>query len=151
MTLQETIREAMKDAMRNKDKLRLEVLRSLLAGFTNELVATGKKPDAEVTDDIALKVLKKALKQRKDASEQFKTGGREDLAEKEEKEAEIISEFLPESLSKEEIEKLVKECIAELDASSMADFSKVMPCAMRKVSGRADGSDVKSAVEDLLG
>ncbi len=150
MTLQETIREGMKDAMRNKDKLRLEVLRSLLAGFTNELVATGKKPDAEVTDDMAIKVLKRALKQRKDASEQFKSGGRDDLAEKEEKEAEVISEFLPDSLPKEEIEKLVKECIAELNASSMGDFSKVMPCAMNKASGRADGSDVKAVVEDLL-
>lgn len=151
MSIVKEIKKQIKEAMKSKDKLRLDTLRGISAAFVNELVASGQKPDAEVTDDLALKVLKRALKQRKEAAEQFRSGGRDDLAEKEEKEAEIIQEFLPEQLSEEKIEDLAKECIADSGASSKQDFGKVMPCVMQKAAGAADGALVKQVVERLLG
>lgn len=150
MTLQDTIKEELKNAMRVKDKLRMDVLRSLLAGFVNEVVAQGQKPDTPITDDMALKVIKKLLKQRKEAGQQFKAGGRDDLAEKELKEAEIIEEFMPEQMSEDEIKVIAQGCMQETDASAKSDFGKVMPCVMKKVEGRADGSTVKAVLESLL-
>ena len=149
MTLVNDIKSAIKDAMKAKDKLRLEVLRGLSAAFVNELVASGQKPDAEISDELATKVLKRALKQRKEAAEQFKSGGREDLAEKEEKEAEIIKEFLPEELSDDAIKEIVQKV-----ADSLGDdlnFAKLMPSVMKEVSGKADGSRVRKVVEEFLG
>lgn len=151
MSIVGDIKNQIKEAMKSKDKLRLDTLRGISAAFVNELVASGQKPDAEVSDDLALKVLKRALKQRKEAAEQFRAGGRDDLAEKEEKEAEIIQEFLPEQLSEEKIEDLAKECIADSGASGKQDFAKVMPCVMQKAAGAADGALVKQVVERLLG
>ena len=150
MRIQEKIKEEMKNALKNKDKLRLETLRSLSAALVNELVALKRKPDEEVEDELAVKVLKKALKQRKESAEQFRAGGREDLAEKEDKEAQIIKEFLPEDMPKEEILKIAKSCAEELSADSKKDFGKVMACTMKKVAGKADGSLVKEVVEEIL-
>ncbi len=148
MSLQNEINEKIKDAMKAKDKLRLEVLRGLSAAFVNELVAQGKKPNDEIEDNLALKVLKKSLKQRKEAADQFRSGGREDLAEKEEKEAEIIKEFLPEELSDEAIKEIVQKVADELGFES--EFSKLMPAVMKEVAGRADGARVRKIVEDFL-
>ncbi len=145
--LQQVIKEEMKKAMKAKDKLRLEVLRGLSAAFVNELVAQGRKPDEQIEDDLALKALKRALKQRQDASEQFKAGGRDDLAEKEEKEAEIIKEFLPAELSEDELLKILDEIMQETQGHS---FAKLMPIFMQKVAGRADGSRVRKILEDRL-
>ncbi len=150
MTIYEKVREEMKKALKDKDKIRLETLRSLSAAFVNELVAQGKKPDSEVDDELALKVLKKALKQRKESAEQFKAGGRDDLAEKELQEASIIEEFLPEELSDEEIEKLAQECKEELGVQDKSGFGQLMSCTMQKVAGRADGARVKEIVESIL-
>ncbi len=148
--LSDTIKEQIKQAMRDKDQLRLNTLRGLSAAFVNELVAQGKKPNEEISDDIAIKVLKRALKQRKEAAEQFVKGGREDLAEKENQEAQIIEEFLPEQLSEDAVNAFVEECISDTSASSMQDFSKVMPCVMQKVAGQADGAMVRALVEKKL-
>ena len=149
MRIQEKIKEGLKQALKEKDKLRLETLRSLSAALVNELVALRRKPDEEIEDDLAIKVLKKAVKQRKEAAEQFKAGGREDLAEKEEKEAEIIKEFLPEEMPKEEIEKIIDECINE-HGKDKSVFGALMSCAMKKVAGRADGSVVREILESKL-
>ncbi len=149
MRIQEKIKEGIKQALKEKDKLRLETLRSLSAALVNELVALRRKPDEEIEDDLAIKVLKKAVKQRKEAAEQFKAGGREDLAEKEEKEAEIIKEFLPEEMTEEEIAKIVEECIAEIGKDKSA-FGALMSCVMKKVAGRADGNMVRRVLESKL-
>ncbi len=150
MSLQDTIKERTKEAMKAKDALRLEVLRGLSAAFVNELVAQGKKPNEEIPDDLALKVLKRALKQRKEAVEQFRSGKREDLAQKEEKEAEIIKEFLPEELSSDEVKKLAEDCIVELGTNKKEDFGKLMPCLMKKLAGQADGALARDTLESLL-
>ena len=150
MNISQEIKEQIKDAMKSKDRLRLDTLRGLVAAFVNELVASGQKPDSEITDELALKVLKRSLKQRKEAAEQFKAGGRDDLAEKEEKEAEIIQEFLPDQMPEDKIMELANECISKTGASSKQDFGKVMPCVMQKVTGAADGKTVKQIVDNLL-
>ncbi len=147
MKLSDTIRQEIKKAMKEKDKLRLEVLRGLSAAFVNELVAQGRKPDDQIEDDLAIKVLKRALKQRRDSSEQFRAGGRKDLAEKEEKEAEVIKEFLPAELSDEELQKILDELMQDTQDHN---FAKLMPAFMQKIAGRADGSRVRKILEDRL-
>src|SRR3990167_392421 len=102
------IREEIKVAMRAKDTMSLNTLRGVLAAFTNELVATKRKPQEELTDEEALAVIKRLCKQRKDSIEQFKTGGRNDLVETEEKELQILKKYLPEEVGKAEIRKIAE-------------------------------------------
>jgi len=150
MTTPETIREEMKNAMRAKDAVRLTVLRGILSAFTNELVATGKTPQDTLPDDQAMEVIKRAGKQRKDAIDQFTKGGRPELAADEEAELKIIEEFLPEQMSKEQIETIVTETIAEIGASTKQDMGKLMGALMPKLKGQADGKVVKEVVDAKL-
>lgn len=147
MSVQAKINDEIKKALKDKDNFRATVLRSLKTGLVNAAIEKGLGPQGALSDEDAIKVLKRALKQRKESAEQFKKGGRKELAEKEEKEVEIIKEFLPEEASDEEIEKIVKECMSEFNVSDKSAFSKIMPCAMQKLSGRADGSRVRKIVE----
>ncbi len=151
--MKEKIREAMKDAMRNKDMERVTVLRGLLANFTNELVAQKRPPTEELSEADILKVLKRAAKQRKDSIEQFTKGGRQELADKEQRELEIIEVYLPETVSIEEIEKVVQNKIDELGIDPSTDSrqaGKLMGAVMKELAGNADGNDVKEVVTKLL-
>ncbi len=140
----------MKDAMRAKDALATEVLRGMLAAFTNELVALGRKPSDELTESEILAVVKRMLKQRKDAAEQFRAGAREDLASKEDAERTIIEAFLPAQASAEEIETVVKAKIAELQITDKAGAGKLIGIVVKHFAGNADGMLIKAAVEKLL-
>ena len=147
--LQNDIRESIKDAMKAKDEVRLMVLRGLTAAFTNELVATNRKPTDPLPDEDALNVIRRMVKQRKDSIEQFRKGGREDLASREEAEQKILETYLPQMMSREEIEPIVKLKIAEMQA----DKSKagiLMGAVMSELKGKADGKMVKDVVESLL-
>lgn len=150
MTTQETIKEEMKNAMRAKDTVRLTVLRGLMSAFTNELVATGKMPQDPISDESAMEVIKRAAKQRKDAIDQFTKGGRPELAADEQAELVIIEEFLPEQMSKEAIEKIVDETIAEIGVTTKQDMGKLMGALMPKFGGQADGKIVKEVVDAKL-
>src|SRR4051812_22055906 len=108
MSLQTDIKSQMIEAMRAKDATRLSVIRGLMSAFTNELVAKGKKPDEALSDDDALAVISRAVKQRKDSIEQFKKGGRPELAESEKEELAILEKYLPAQMSAEEIEAYVR-------------------------------------------
>jgi len=149
MTLTEKLRAELKEAMRSKDELRLAVIRSMLAAFTNELVAKGKKPTDVLEEKDELAVLKRLMKQRKDSAEQFTAGNRPELAEKEQKESEIISEFMPQMASMEEIENAAKEVIAEQGADA-SKAGVLVGMTMKKLGGNADGSDVKEVIAKLL-
>src|SRR3989338_1748647 len=107
MSLHQQIKSQIKEAMLKKEALRLSVVRSLVAAFTNELVAKGRKPDGELTDDEALAVIKRAVKQRKDSVEQFKKGGRQDLVHSETAELKILETYVPAQMPAEEIKKVV--------------------------------------------
>ncbi len=150
MTTQETIKGGIKDAMKAKDQVRLSVLRGLSSAFTNELVATGRMPQDQLTDEEALDVIKRASKQRKDAIEQFTKGGRPELAADEEAELVVIEEFLPEQLSREAIEEIVDATIIETGVSAKQDMGKLMGALMPKFNGQADGKIVKEVVDSKL-
>lgn len=150
MTIQETIKAKLKEAMIAKDSAALLALRGLSAGFTNELVNKGIPPQEPISNEDALTVIKRAVKQRKDAIEQFVSGGREDLAESEKAELAIIEQFLPASMSEEEITAFVQTKIAEageIDKSSLGKFTGMI---IKELAGKADGGDVKKVVEKLL-
>ena len=150
MSLQQNIKGQIKEAMKAKDEVRLAVVRGLAAAMTNELVAKGKKPTDELTDDEALAVIKRASKQRQDSIAQFTAGGREDLAANEEAELKIIEEYLPAQMPREEIEKIAKAKIAELGADK-SKMGVLIGTVVKETNGAADGALVKEVVQELLG
>jgi len=149
MTHQE-LTEAITGAMKAREEVRLSVLRGLSAAATNELVAEGKKPTDEISDDDLMTVISRAAKQRKDSIEQFIKGGRLELAEKERAELKIIEEMLPAQMSREEVEKAVKNKSVELGVSDKSGANKLMGALMKELRGRADGTMVREVVFEVL-
>ena len=145
--LEDKILEDFKNAMKNKDALRVSTLSFLRAQLKN--VAIDKKKDK--LDDIdVIAVIKKQIKQRQDSIENFKTGNRLDLAEKEQNESDILKLYLPQELSKEELEKIIAEVISATGASTMKDMGKVMKEVTAKIAGRADSKIVSGLVKEAL-
>ena len=148
MNLKEKINNNLKDAMKSGDKVRLETVRSIRALILEfEKSGIGK----ELTPEEEIKMLTTAAKKRKESIEQFRNGGRIELAEKEENELKIIEEYLPKQLSIEEITEEVKKLADEIGAKSKSDFPKLMPLASKSLKGKADGKVVKEIVEKILG
>jgi len=147
--LTQRIKADMVSAMKAKDDLRVQTLRGAIAGFTNELVSKGMKPTDEVTDDMALVVLKRLAKQRKDSADQFQKGGRPELAEKELRELTIIEAYLPQIASREDIERVAKAKKEELNVDAQGK-GKLMGAVMKELNGLADGTVVKEVVESLF-
>ena len=150
MALKEQILEDLKTAMKAKDKDRLQVLRSLKAKFQEKEIAERKDGEATLTEDQAIAVLMKAAKQRKESITQFEEGGREDLAEKEKAELEIIEEYLPKMLTEDEVREVVSKKIADLGAEGPQDMGKVMGPIMGMLKGKADGGLVSKVVKEEL-
>jgi uncharacterized protein YqeY len=150
MAIHETLKKSIPDAMRAKDAVKLQTLRSLVTAMTNEAVAKGKKPDEFLIDDEALAVLKRAANQRKDSIEQFTKGGRPELAEPEKLELTIIESYLPAMMSREEITTIAKAKMAEMGVTSKAEAGKFTGALMKDLKGKADGGDVKAVVDSLL-
>lgn len=148
MTLHETIKNQITEAMRAKDALRLEVLRGLQALFLNELISK-KSNDPLLGDDAVIVVIKRAVKQRKDSIEQFEKGGRSDLAEKEKSELAILEKFLPATMSREEIKKLVEAKIAATGAIDKTKSGQFVGMMIKELKGKADGADIKAVVDEL--
>lgn len=149
MTIHESIKAGIPDAMRAKDAAKLRTLRSLSTAMTNEVVAKKRKPDEFLTDEEALAVLKRAANQRKDSIQQFEAGGRAELAEPEKEELAVIEAYLPAQLSREVVEEAVKAKIAELGADK-SKAGMVMGSVMKDLKGQADGNLVKEVVDSLL-
>jgi len=148
MTLKEQIQKDMIEAMKAKEEIRLGALRMVKAEIMKfEVAGTEKK---EIKDDEVLQLIGKQIKQRDDAAQQYKAGNRPELAEKEEKEAEILKKYLPEQMSPEEVKKIIEDTIKELGATSKADLGKVMGAIMPKVKGKADGKLINQIVGQLL-
>lgn len=146
MPILHDLQNEMKQALKSGDKERLSVIRMLISEIKKVQIDAKK----ELSDEEIIDVLQRYAKQRKEAAKQYREAGREDLAQKEEKELEIVSQFLPEQLSEEEIRKIVEETIKEVGASSIKDMGKVMQAVMPKVKGRADGSIVSKIVKENL-
>ncbi len=150
MTIQEQIKQAMKDAMKARDMAAVTTYRGLMSALTNEMVAQKKTPDTPVSDEDALRVLTREAKKRKDAIAQYEQAGRPELAEDEKRELTIIEQFLPELMSREEIEKVVKAKMEELGVSDGSEKGKFMGAVMGELKGKADGTLVKEVVDELL-
>ncbi|MFA6338912.1 MAG: GatB/YqeY domain-containing protein [Candidatus Paceibacterota bacterium] len=148
MSLHQQIKDQMKEAMLNKDAVRLSVIRALVSGFMNELVAKGKKPQEELSDEDALMIIKRQTKQHKDSIDQFKKGGREDLVESEEAELKVLESYLPEMLGEEEIKKVVEAKKTELGVTDKSKLGIFMGAVMKEFKGKADGALVKKIVEE---
>lgn len=144
--IEEKIREDLKKAQKAKIALEVSTLRLLLAALLNRRI----ERQAELSDEDEIQVIQTQIKQRKESVEAFRTGGREELAKKEEEEIKVLSRFLPPSLSWEELEKLVDEAIAKTQASGQ-DFGKVMSAVMPQIKGRAEGQKVAEVVRERLG
>lgn len=150
MSLQEQIKNNIKEAMKSGDKVRLEVMRGLATSFTNELVAKGRTPQDILSDEEAISVITRLSKQRKDSIDQFTKGGRMDLVEEESKQLAILSEYLPKLIEVQEIEDFVKSKISELGAIDSTKKGIFMATLMKDLKGKADGAIVKEVVDKLF-
>lgn len=148
MNLFDKVSEDIKDAMRAKDKTRLEALRGIKKEFIE--AKTAKGANDELTDDKAILILQKMVKQRKDSAAIYSGQERSDLAEKELAEAAVIEFYLPKQLSPAELEEKLKTIIGEVGASTSADMGKVMGAATKKLAGLAAGKDISDTVKRLL-
>ena len=150
MTLHEQIKEGIKTAMKAKDETRLMVMRGMTSAFTNELVATKRTPQDMLTDEEAVAVITRLAKQRKESMAQYKTAGRPELALGEAKELAILQEFLPTMMSVEEVRKIVEAKKSELGITDASKKGMLVGALMKDLKGKADGADVKNAVDSLF-
>jgi uncharacterized protein YqeY len=149
MSFQARIDNDLKEAMKAKQTERLAVMRMLKAALKNSAIEKGGI-DFQLSDPDALAVVRKELKKRHDSIESFTKGGRPELAAKEAAEAEILTAYLPQALSHEELQRLVAECVAESGATSKAQMGAVMKLAVERAAGRADGKALSAAVAAQL-
>lgn len=148
MGLQQDIMTAMKTAMKAKDQTALTALRAVKSAIL--LAQTESGVQAELTEEQELKILQKQVKQRKDSAAIYLEQGRKDLAAPELDEAEVISQFLPEALSEEEIEAIVVATIDRVGAQGMKDMGKVMGMVSQELTGKADGKTISNIVKTKL-
>jgi len=135
-----------KSALKNKEVEKLSTLRLLKSAIKNYEI----EQKNEVGDDDVIKIIQREIKQRKDSIESFSTSGRQGLADKEEKEMEILQKYMPEQLPDDELEKIIETAISEIGATSLVDMGKVMGKVMPQIAGRADGNHVSSKVREVL-
>ncbi len=148
MSLEQQIMSDMKDAMKAKNEAALRGLRAIKAEIIKAKTEPGS--NGEISQDTEIKLLQKLVKQRRDSLEIFSTQGREDLAQKEREEIDIIEKFLPKQLSEEELATAIRQIITDTGASSVADMGKVMGAATKQLAGRADGKTISAMVKQLL-
>ncbi|WP_026893683.1 GatB/YqeY domain-containing protein [Clostridiisalibacter paucivorans] len=146
MSLKEKLMEDLKMSMKNKDKLKKNVVTMVRASIKQREV----DDRVELKDEDILDIISKQVKQKKDSIEEFQKGHREDLVQTAEKEIEILMEYLPEQLTEEELSIMVKEVIDEVGAKDMKDMGKIMGKMMPKIKGKADGSMVNKIVRQHL-
>lgn len=148
MALFEQVSEDIKNAMKAKDKVALEALRGIKKEFLE--AKTAKGANDELSDETAIKILQKMVKQRKESAAIFTEQGRTDLAENELAEASVIEKYLPAQMSDEELTAVIKEIIAEVGATSAKEMGKVMGVASKKLAGKAEGKAISDKVKSLL-
>lgn len=147
MSLENTINEAIKTAMREKDKVALDSLRAVKSQI---LLLKTEARGAEISSEQEIAILQRMIKQRKDSYEQFSAQGRTDLADVEDAQMKVIEKFLPKQLSAEELETEIKNIISETRAESMKDLGKVMGAASKVLAGKSDGKSISEMAKKLL-
>jgi len=146
--LKDQIIKDLTEAMKAREELKTSVLRMLKADIMKYEVSG---VDKEANDDVVIDLVKKGIKQRKEAADGFHKGGNEESAQKELSEVKILEAYMPEQMSEDEVRKIVQETIDQTGASNPADFGKVMGATMGKIKGQADGGVVNKVVKELLG
>ena len=136
----------MKEAMKNKERERLQAIRNMIAAIKAKQIDSGKT----LSDEDAIKLIQGMAKKLKDSIVQYKNGGREDLAQNEQNELNVVESYLPRQLNEDELREIVKETITESGATSMADMKKVMPLLMPKIAGKGDGKLASNIVREIL-
>ncbi len=149
MSLQTTIKDSLKEAMKNKDMVRLSVIRGLSTAFMNELVSTNRTPQDTLSDEEVITVITREAKRRKDSINQYVDGGRAELAEDEKAELAILQEWLPTLMTQDEIKPFAEAKIAEMGADK-TKAGQITGALMKDLKGKADGTDVKAVVDSLL-
>lgn len=150
MALKTTIDNDIKDAMRAKEQGKLTALRSIKSLILLEETKEGRPQGAELTDAEEIAILSKAAKQRRESAEIFEKQGRQDLADKEKLELEVIELYLPKQLSEAELKEALQAIIARVGASSASEMGKVMGVASKELAGKADGKAISQMVKQLL-
>ena len=150
MTLQEQIKEEMKNSMRARETAAVMTYRGLMSAFTNEVVAQKKSPDTPISDEDALMVITREAKRRKDSISQFTDAGRDDLADDEKAELVFLEKFLPTMMSIEEITKIVSANKEAMGITDPAEKGKFIGAVMGELKGKADGAGVKSVADSLF-
>ena len=149
MTLEQQIQKDIMEAMKAKDQVRLNAVRSVKSAIL--LAKTAEGASGELTDGDIVKLIQKLAKQRKEAAEQYVAAGRQELADNELAEADVLAAYLPKQLSPAELEAKLREIITEVGASAPSDMGKVMGVATKRLAGLADGKAISAVVRSLLG
>jgi len=147
LAILDDLNSALKEAMKSRDEVRVSAIRMMKASLKNKEI----EKMGNLSDEDVLQVLSTLAKQRRESIEQFSAAGRMDLAEKESRELEIITAYLPKQLSPEELDDVIRSAISESGAKSPGDMGKLMKVLMPKVKGAADGKIVNQRVRELLG
>lgn len=150
MSLKDRIGEDIKTAMKAKDKIRLETVRSIKKAILEKEVALRPQGQDSLTEEQEIELLAQQAKQRRDSIEQFQQAGREDLVTKETQELAIIETYLPKQLDEEELTTVLEEIIASVGANSPKDLGKVMGVVMKQLKGKADGKKIQEIVKSKL-
>ena len=150
MSLHDQLRESLKTAMKAKDATALSTIRSVMTACTNELVATARTPQDQLTDAEILAVIKRLAKQRKESIIQYEAAGRADLADPEKLELAILDAYLPTLMSQDEIRPVAEAKKAELGVTDKSKLGILVGAVMKELAGKADGGDVKVVVESLF-
>jgi len=150
MNLQQQIKADMIAAMKEKNQVKVTTIKSLVAGFTNMLAEAGREDRENISDDEVLALIKKGVKQRKDAIQQFTDGGRPELAESEQAELVFLETYLPEAMSVNQIKEIAIRVKEEQGVEDKSKMGVLIGMVMKEVAGQADGGDVKDVVISLF-
>lgn len=150
MMLRNSLNDALKEAMRNKDKQAISTLRLILAALKDRDIAARGEGSEAIGEDAVLEMLQKMIRQRRDSIEMYEKAGRTELAEREQSEIAVIEKFLPKQMSAEEVEKIVEDLIAELGVDSIKDMGKVMGALKSKYAGTMDFGKASGVVKAKL-
>ncbi|MBD1862647.1 MULTISPECIES: GatB/YqeY domain-containing protein [Trichocoleus] len=150
MSLKDRISEDLKAAMKSKEKLRLETIRSIKKALLEKEVSLRPSGQTDLTEAQEMELLLQQAKQRRDSIEQYQQAGRTDLADQEAQELAILEAYLPAQLSDDELSKIIDEIITEVGATSLKDLGKVMGTAIQRVKGQADGKKIQALVKAKL-
>ncbi len=150
MSLHESIKSSLKEALKAKEEVRLRTVRSMITAFTNEAVATGGTPQTMLTDDQVLAVIKRLAKQRKESIVQYEAANRPELAAPEKDELVVLEDYLPQMMSQDEIRPIAEAKKAELGIDDKSKMGMLMGAIIKELAGKADGGDVKAVVESLF-